>query len=166
MSPTNDILLEYPQELPAGMTPGAPVYTRLPAYYAVHGPRSDTAVPAPVLIFDEGPIAVMLGSPEQEAAAPGKVSPVYSLQPTGTFAVPTGQVFIRFAEGIAVADRKEEIRKAGYKVAQRLDYAPNAAWLRADSGSIADALNQIDALRKLPGVENVEPQMLMPGARR
>jgi hypothetical protein len=166
MSPTNDILFEYPHELPAGTTPGTPVYTRLPGYYAVHGPRSDTAVPAPVLSFDEGPIAVMPGSPEQEGAAPEKISPVYSLQPTGTFAVPTGRVFIRFAEGISVPDRAEEIRKAGYKVAQRLEYAPNAAWLRAASGSIADALNKIDALSTVPGVENVEPQMLMQGARR
>jgi hypothetical protein len=81
-------------------------------------------------------------------------------------AVPTGRVFIRFADDIKAGDREAEIRAAGYEVDQQVDYAPNAAWLRARSGSIADALKGIDALRKVTGVENVEPQMLMQASYR
>ncbi len=96
----------------------------------------------------------------------GKLSPVYTLHPGGSMAVPTGQVFIRFADGVNVEERREEIETAGYKIAQKLDYAPNAAWLRASSGSIAEALSGIDKLQKLKDVENVEPQMLMHAPRR
>jgi len=45
-------------------------------------------------------------------------------------------------------------------------YAPNAAWLRARSGEIADALAGTPALDALPDLEAVEPQMLMERARR
>ncbi|MGH7960233.1 MAG: hypothetical protein ACRERD_00210, partial [Candidatus Binatia bacterium] len=96
----------------------------------------------------------------------GKVGPVYALHPSGTPAVPTGQVFIRFQEGVTVEARRQEIEQAGYEIAQSIAYAPHAAWLQARSGEIAAALTGIPTLEKIAGVENVEPQMLMPKANR
>lgn len=75
-------------------------------------------------------------------------------------------VFVRFTEGVTADERAEEIRRAGYEISERIDYAPNAAWLRADSRSIVDALKRIKALEQMPGIENVEPQMLMASARK
>ena len=85
---------------------------------------------------------------------------VYATQPEGSAAVPTGRIFIRFEDGIDVAEREGEIEKAGYRIAEKIAYAENAAWLRERSGSVAKALTGIEKLEKIKGVENVEPQML------
>lgn len=86
---------------------------------------------------------------------------VYTVQPGGSVAIPTGRIFIRFADGVNVADRTSDIENAGYKIAEKIDYAKNAAWLSEESGSIAKALAGIENLESIKGVENVEPQMLM-----
>ena len=167
MSANKDDFAKYPTELWVGAGEKAQAYKLLPRFYAVHGAREDAGGPEPLQTFSEENIAVFKGEPgETSAAGSRNLSPVYALHPGGSMAVPTGQVFIRFADGVKVEDRSEEIEKAGYEVAQKLDYAPNAAWLHASSGSIADGLNAIDKLQKLKDVENVEPQMLMHAARR
>lgn len=85
---------------------------------------------------------------------------VYTTQPGGSHATPTGRIFIRFADGLDVADRAAEIEAAGYKIAETLAYATNAAWLTERSGSIGRALAGIKKLESIRDVENVEPQML------
>ena len=124
------------------MDDGGPVYELENERYAVH--RSDDE-----LEFADG-------KAERDDARP-----VYVLQPGGTPAVPTGLVFVRFKEGVKPNERTKDIEKAGYEIEQALDYAPEAAWLRAKSGDVADALRGIDKLTKITDVETVEPQMLM-----
>ncbi len=75
-------------------------------------------------------------------------------------AVPTGRVMVRFAEGEDAGAHEKRIKQAGYRIEQQLSYAPNAAWLRDTDDDIAGALSHIEALEQLPGVENVEPQLL------
>jgi hypothetical protein len=91
---------------------------------------------------------------------------VYTSLPEGSPAVPTGRVFIRFKDGVKVADRNSDIEDAGYKIAEKIDYAENAAWLSERSGSVAKALAGIEKLESIKGVENVEPQMLMKRAAK
>lgn len=192
MMNNDDIFQDYPRQLSASTEPNAPVYARLPGFYAVHGWRAGTSGVQPVQTFAEDGIAIIKGEPDPAEASPhseaatagssaataGKtkpgeakqiLSPVYAQQSgggVGSMAVPTGRVLIRFADAVKVANRESEIRSAGYEVEQTLDYAPNAAWLRARSGNIADALNGIATLAKLPDVENVEPQLLMQASYR
>jgi len=66
----------------------------------------------------------------------------------------------------AAETRRKELARAGYEVVQLLVYAPQAAWVRARSGGIAEALTSIPALEALAEVENVEPQMLMKSTQR
>jgi len=131
--------------------------------YAVHNLR-----PGDSNSLVETGISIRSAPPEEAAVPPASatVTPVYSLAPDGRPAVPTGRIFIRFAEGIAVESRRKEIHRAGYEVEQSLPYAPQAGWLRALSGDIADALQGIAALESVAGVENVEPQMLSERAWR
>jgi len=175
----DDIFQVYPQEVRASTEPNSPIYKRLPSFYAVHGWRADTPGVVPVQTFDDDAIAIIKGEPDadpsnaadttQPGDAQRKLSPVYAQQSgggAGSMAVPTGRVFIRFADPVKVADRETEIRRAGYELDQKLNYAPNAAWLRARSGNIADALNGLAIIAKLADVENVEPQMLMRASYR
>jgi hypothetical protein len=168
MSSPKDHFSEYPQQVPASTERPASLYVRQPGYYAVHDRRPDMPAPGAALLLNDGAIAVFRGEPDETQAASmaGTLGPVYALQPGGPPAVPTGLVFVRFAEGVAADSHGEEIDRAGYEVAESLSYAPQAAWLRARSGRIADALAGIPALEKMPDVENVEPQMLMASARR
>ncbi|HEV3468494.1 MAG TPA: hypothetical protein VG148_04180 [Pyrinomonadaceae bacterium] len=161
MAPQEDDFSEYPREVRSGTQKPSAVYTRLADHYAVR--RGGTAAGE----GDEEFEVFRAGAGERGGeAARGQARPVYALRPGGAQAVPTGRVFIRFGEGVAVGERRREIEQAGYEIAQALDYAPHAAWLRARSGRIADALKGVEALGKIAGVENVEPQMLMPRAYR
>jgi len=120
------------------------------------------------LLLEDGAIAVFRGELDEAGMTvqSGALSAVYGLQPSGLLAVPTGRVFVRFAEGVKAESRRQEINRAGYELIESLSYAPHAAWLRARSGDIADALAGIPRLEQLPDVENVEPQMLMESVPR
>ena len=159
-----DYFSEYPEQISVGGDAygglrTAVSYTRKPGYYAIHYNQPNTVASGAVLQLNDGAIAVFPGEPNQSEQ--GKLSPVYTLQPNGSVAVPTGLVFIRFAEGVDVKSQREVINRAGYEIAQSLDYAPHAAWLRAQSGNIADAIARIPQLKAIPKVENIEAQMLI-----
>jgi hypothetical protein len=168
MSSKKEYFSKYPSHIRANMTSSAPLYVRKSDYYAVHPWPPGRAAEDAALLLDDGTIAVFQGEPDEVAAAAqaGSLVPVYGLEPSGLPAVPTGQVFIRFAEGIKAEERRQEINQAGYEIVESLSYAPQAAWLRARSDDIADALAEISKLEQLPDVENVEPQMLKESARR
>ncbi|MBG1269225.1 hypothetical protein [Nostoc sp. WHI] len=154
-----DYFSDYPQEIRVGSDSTAVCYTRKPGYYAVHYKQANTVASGAVLQLNDGAIAVFSGEPNQ--SEPDTLSPIYTIEPNDLLAVPTGLVFIRFAEGVDVESQREVINRAGYEVEQSLDYAPQAAWLRAQSGSIVDAIAGISQLEAIPNVENVELQMLM-----
>jgi len=161
-----DYFSDYPQEIRVGSDAygglrlrTAVCYTRKPGYYAVHYKQPNTVASGAVLQLNDGAIAVFSGEPN--SSEPGILSPIYTIEPNDLLAVPTGLVFIRFAEGVDVESQREVINQAGYEVEQSLDYAPQAAWLRAQSGNIVDAIAGISQLEAIPNVENVELQMLM-----
>ena len=64
--------------------------------------------------------------------------------------------------------RKEPqtISEGGYELAKTVSYAPNAGWLRAKSGKLADALANAPKLNDVAGMENVEPQTLSKAVRK
>jgi hypothetical protein len=163
-----DYFSKYPRQIRANMASSAPLYVRKAGHYAVHQRPPELPAPEAALLLDDGAIAVFQGEPDEaaEASQAGGLSPVYGLQPSDLPAVPTGRIFVRFAEGVKAESRRQEIDRAGYELVESLSYAPHAAWLRARSGDIADALAGISQLEQLPDVENVEPQMLQERVQR
>jgi hypothetical protein len=161
---------KYPRHVRTSTQRPSSVYARLVDHYAVHRQSGDKPSKHAVAALDDGErlIEVFRGDPaeRQRSTSPGRVGPVYALKDGGTPATPTGRVFIRLREGLPVDARLKEINHAGYDVAERIGYAPNAAWLRARTGEIADALEGIEALENIADIENVEPQMLMHRASR
>ncbi|RCJ31862.1 hypothetical protein A6769_29560 [Nostoc punctiforme NIES-2108] len=157
-----DYFSEYPEQIRVSGDVSlrtAVSYTRKPGYYAVHYNQPSTVAIGAILRLNDGAIAVFSGEPNQSEQ--GILSPVYTLESNASLAVPTGLVFIRFAESVDVESQREVINRAGYEVAQSLAYAPHTAWLRAKSGNIIDAIAGISQLEAIANVENVEPQMLM-----
>ncbi|MEH1870958.1 hypothetical protein [Nostoc sp.] len=161
-----DYFSEYPEQIRVGNDAqgGLPLrtavsYTRKPGYYAIHYKHPQTVALGAILQLNDGKIAVFPGEPNQSEQR--TLTPIYTLQPNGSIAVPTGLVFIRFAEGVDVKSQREVINRAGYEIVESLDYAPHTAWLRVQSGNIADAIARISQLKVIPTVENIEPQMLM-----
>ena len=174
---------KYPNRLRVGNDGGA-VFEREPELYAVHrheparqeGPpprRAGSSTraggeAAPVAVVRDGAtssFAVYRGQPGSEVSE-AEVGPVYSAVPGGPLAVPTGRVLVRLAKGMRPEERKREFASAGFEIEKTLAYAPSAAWLKAREGSVAQALNNLAALEKTPGVEHVEPQLLMERAFR
>jgi len=155
---------QFPEGVRASMAPGAVVYHRQPGRYVLHGGARDAAAGGAIALWEDGEVAVFSGEP---AAADGdRVSPAYAQAPGGTLAAPTGRVFIRFAAGVSAAEHRADIERAGYEIVEAISYAPEAAWLRASSGGIAAALHGLARLAALAGVENVEPQILLPRTPR
>jgi hypothetical protein len=161
-----DYFSEYPEQIRVGSDGydglrlrTTVFYSRKPGYYAVHYNQPSTVATGAILRLNDNAIAVFSGEPNQSEQ--GILSPIYTLESNGSLAVPTGLVFIRFAESVDVESQHEVINRAGYEVAQSLDYAPHTAWLRAKSGKIADAIAGISQLEAIANVENVELQMLM-----
>lgn len=157
-----DYFSEYPQQIHVGQS--AVSYNRQLGYYAVHYKQPGIESPGAVLQLNDGAIAVFQGEPDQPKT--DTLSPIYALQTDGSLAVPTGLVFIRFVEEVDVESQRGALKQAGYAVAQSLSYAPHAAWLRAQSGKILDAIVKIPQLEAIPDVENVELQMLMARVQR
>jgi hypothetical protein len=110
--------------------------------------------------------AIFQGQPSSGSIGEGDVLPVYRAQPSGMFAIPTGRLWVRFAEGIDATQMRERVEKAGCTLEELPPWAANSAWVRAGSGKVADALAAVPVLQKSPGVEYVEPQMLLPSARK
>ncbi|MEH1786569.1 hypothetical protein [Nostoc sp.] len=154
-----DSFSEYPQQIRVGSGHTAVSYTRKSGYYAIHYNQPSTVPAGAILQLNNGEIAVFSGEPNQSEK--GILSPIYTLEANASLVVPTGLVFIRFAEGVDVESQREVINQAGYEVAQSFSYAPHAAWLRAKSGNIVDAIAGISQLEAIANVENIEPQMLM-----
>ena len=86
--------------------------------------------------------------------------PSYELPGGGPAATPTGRVLVRFADPGTLEQRRGDIEAAGYEVEEVLAYAPQAAWVRARSGNTAESLTRLGRLEQIPGIEEVEPQML------
>lgn len=159
MSPSN-LFRDFPERLRAGTERPEAFYTRVHGYHAVHPGREEVDTARAVMTLKEEGIAVYRGEPDKSRGDKISLTPVYSLQPSGPLAVPTGKVFIRFAQSVEAASRRREIENAGYEIVQLSQYTPHTAWLQSTSGTIAPSLSNIHALESLPDVENVEPQML------
>jgi hypothetical protein len=98
------------------------------------------------------------GPPPREPGA--QATPVYATSPTASPQVPTGIVSIRFADDLRAEDQRDQLAACGYEIVRVPGYAPHAAWLKASSGSIRDALEGLGRLLALPGVKAVEPELL------
>lgn len=135
------------------------------SYFAVHGEHG-SAEAAPSLEFVPENIAVYpIDHFNQIGQTPPQTGPVYTLGKGGSFAVPTGRIFVRLASG-RFEDHATDFRNAGYEIDQTISYAPSAGWVRSLSRSIASSLAHLDRLHTIPGVENVEPQMLRKAVRK
>jgi hypothetical protein len=150
----------FPPEVPAGAAHEGGRYRLQDGYYAVHGGGPASGA---VALLEGGRIAVFRGEPV--ATDPETLGPVYAA-PDGPLVVPTGRVFVRFREGVAAAQRRDELDRAGYELLDVPRYAPHTAWVRARAGGIGASLRGIGELQRLPDVDNVEPQMLLERAKR
>ena len=161
--PAKNLFPKAPREIHAGAEHSRAHYVRKPDYYAIHGQPHGVAATGAAALLDDGAIAVFRGAPNTAtaSAAKGRLGPVYALQPGDLLAVPTGLIFVRFPVGTDAASREKQIAQAGFELVEIPSYAPQAAWVRARTGEIADSLANLTALEQLPGVENIEPQMLM-----
>lgn len=161
------LVSRYPDELRIG-TQQTGTYVRVRDHVAVQGGSPESLTDSKVGRLEAEDLTICSGDSElaAEGLVAALVSPVYERSPGGSFAVPTGEIFVRLEKGADVENHVTAFERAGYVISRTLFYAPNAAWLRARSGKLADALEGIPELESLPGMENVEPQMLSPRALR
>lgn len=154
---------DLPREFWVETSPQPTRYTLAVDYYVVAGATDDHDRSNIAFYLEEDQLAVYRNrrgaiSRETTGAAYG---PVYRVDDQGPLAVPTGKVFLRFADHESIESHRAEIEQTGFTITETLPYAPQAGWVEASSGDIADAIGSFGALRKIIGVEAVEPQMLM-----
>jgi hypothetical protein len=155
-----------PEQIRLGADSAA-TYVRSHGFYAVHDRTPGSPAPGAIEQMNDGAVAVYPGDPgEAPSRQQGRVGPVYTLGPGGAPVVPTGLLFIRFAEGVAAESRRPDLERSGYEFVKSPGYAPHAAWVRSRSNDIAQALAGMATLESLPDVERVEPELLLPRGRR
>jgi hypothetical protein len=166
-----DEFQKYPGSVRLDKQRADQLFVQTPDYYAVHGAQVASHQSEAIRLSDR--VTIVPGKPEESAAASPSaggtgvtITPVYRLGARGPLAVPTGLVFLRLEEDRRIEDYEDRIASAGYRIAGKLDYAPNSGWLESATGTVADALRGIDKLESLPHVANVAPQMLMQSASR
>jgi hypothetical protein len=166
-----DEFQKYPRTVRFDKERADQVFVQTPNYYALQGDQPAPDQAEAIRLSDR--VTILPGKPEGSAGASHPaggasltITPVYRLGANGPLAVPTGLVFLRLGQERRIEDYADGIALAGYRIARKLDYAPNSGWLESATGSIADALRRIDELESLPHVENVAPQMLMQSVSR
>ncbi|HSO07696.1 MAG TPA: hypothetical protein VLW45_10665 [Pelomicrobium sp.] len=159
-----DVLSAFPDRVrgPAG----APPYRRLDGWYALLGIAVDDAPPRAEFTLEGGRVAVARGAPPHPLPAGAQAVAVYAAGDAGEPCVPTGRALLRFAAGEHAADHRRVIEAAGCVLVDTLAYAPEAAWVTAARGDVAETLRLLDALAAIPRVAAVEPQMLQRRAKR
>lgn len=163
------VLKLFPERFPQSTAPGAPAYERRDSYVAVHGgPPIAGLVPELEFGGDDGPVRVYRDDslPAGWDAEGRVVTPVYALGGEGGLAIPTGRVFLRFADGVDFAAKAPELEAAGFRPVGAPGRATNAGWAAPSSSQPADGLNAIDRLADLPDLAHAEPQLLRPAARK
>ena len=154
----------FPRTIKVSTEHGKSQYRLAEGYFAVHGLP---AAAGAALHFSPEKISVYPIDRLVHVDAPrSRLTPAYSLGKGAALAVPTGKVFVRLAADQKFAERAKSFRDAGFEIDQTLSYASNAGWLRPGSSSIGAALTAIEDLAAMPGVENVEPQMLTKAVRK
>lgn len=162
--PPADPLAAFPPQLQHSSERADRVYLRSAEFYVQRGandPKQDPQAQAEsgTVQTDDGvDLQVRAGRPGPDS---GAVQPVYVEPGSGQQMIPSGRVFVRFAEGVAAESRREGLRAAGYRVLAIPSYAPHAAWVEAMDGDPAKSLAGLARLEALGQVANVEPQWLM-----
>lgn len=154
----------FPNVLQIRTGQGSLQYVRQPALFAVHGSLPNYLKTDVELVLEENSITICRGEPAPSADLPTslKITPVYARDPHGPLAVPTGQIFLRFTPDVKTEERRGNLADHGYAIVHIPSYAPHTAWVQATNGDIATSLLNIEQLNGLPGLVNVEPQLLMP----
>lgn len=147
---------EFPQHIEVESEGRRSTYSLRDDLYAVHDWDGAADTP-PVLAFRDVRVAVFRGSPA------GRM-PVYESGPGGRLSVPTGTMWVRFAEGIDAKSRAADLEKVGFRIERSPKYAPNGAFVVAVEPTFA--LAHLQDLRAVEGIEHVEPQMLSEATSR
>lgn len=158
-----DPLTAFPAQLKHSTEHPQRVYQRAADLYAVQEDEVVASAPAEQsLRTDDGHrVAIHRCAP---GAAPRGAQAVYVEAAGGQRMVPSGRVFVRFADTVKAESRRALLLAAGFRITALPSYARHAAWLEADDRVAAHALAGVSRLEALPDVENVEPQWL--GARQ
>jgi hypothetical protein len=161
-----DCLAHFPETLHTGADP-ATRFVRDPTRFAVRG-----AVPAELAdhvedrLDDESFTVIVAPADAARRLPAGDVVPVYAITSGGTAFVPTGRATVRFTTGDDAHAHAAELREAGYRITEVPPYAPHMAWVEGMSDDVAETLQRLETLARLPGVEHVEPQMVSRADRR
>lgn len=156
-----EVFASYPRRISAALQHPQSVYTLMDGYFAVRGPIP----PHPALSLAatlEDDLALYRGTPPDAVLSDRRLTvlPVYALSSNGPLALPTGRIFLRYKESIDITTQRDAIERAGYSLTGALPYAPDSGWVERSNGRMDEALAHMDALFRLPGISNVEPQML------
>ena len=154
-------LAAYPQQLHHSTARRDLVYERARDCFALtqaQAQASGATVLASLQAEDGLILQLCSGQPSADMELPRAA---YRAEAGGNPQVPSGTVFVRFADGVQAQDRGAAIEAAGCRVVSVPAYAPQAAWLAPAGSDPAQALRAIERLEALPEMLNVEPQWLM-----
>lgn len=136
--------------------------------YALLGEVPRELEAAVLRVLGAGEATVLEGRPPAglSSEVARRIAPLYSPKDSPSYAVPTGRLFVRVADGEEIAVLRDSFDNAGFRIEEIPPYAPHSAWVVARSGDLSDALAGLRRLASVPGVEHVEPELLRAKAPR
>jgi hypothetical protein len=140
------------------------VYVVAPEYRVVRLAGDAQPVTDPLHVFEDEGVAIVAAGTVREGQVLDR--PVYRRAPHGSPVLPTGRIFVRFADGDHAESHRAAIEAAGYHLERVPPWAPNGAWVCHASGDVRESLAGLERLRQLPGVQHVEPELLRPRSLR
>ncbi len=156
----------FPEELSVGSGRHAVRLLRRRDRWAVLGELPRHLAAAVVCRMDDEASVLEGSPPTQPAELAGRIAPVYAVEGSESYAVPTGLVSVRTTEGRKIEELSAAIEAAGYRIQESPSYARHTAWLAVRNGSLPDALDGLERLRATEGVILVEPQLLRESRRK
>ncbi len=156
----------FPRSLPGRIPGPAPVWQRCDDRFACRGAAPADATRLLTIEDGDESWTICAGAPVGD----DEVVAVYARAGGGALAVPTGRLWVRFAEDDRAESHRATLARSGLEIVSIPPWAEHAAWVRARADSLSESLRRgIDAAADLAaahGASLVEPQMLMESARR
>lgn len=158
------VLEKFPDSVSQSLHEAAGIYRIEKNLCAIVGELPEAMENYCVATFEHEKISILrLPSLNVEIELPDReafLTAVYRMNQSDPYYVPTGRIFIRLRKNMNMQEMAVALKALQLKIIDIPKYAPHSGWVEHLSGKTDKTLSEINQIKNLKDVENIEPQML------